>query len=227
MGLATIKINTTIVWLLLYLLVGGVIPALLSRFVWAPLDGGVSARLNLCSLVVVNVLFLHTLVKRHHLEIDFFHHVTIKAILMALGSVILLFLVLDRFLDPFWDRIFTTGAAEYQRTIASLRQTPVISFIHVVLLAPVVEEILMRGCVLGSLQKEYGVMTALFISSFFFAVLHFNFVQTISAFLSGLVLGLLYLNTGSLFICSLAHSLYNSITYFTCVLVAKGGRQRW
>lgn len=138
---------------------------------------------------------------------------------MAFGCSVLFFLLLDKFLDPFFDSVFIASADEYKKTIVLLRQFPIANFIRVCLLAPVVEEILIRGCILNSLQNKYGIIFALLISSFLFAVLHFNFVQTLSALICGLMLGLLYINTGSLFSCILAHSLYNTISYFTRILL--------
>ena len=94
-----------------------------------------------------------------------------------------------------------------------MSETPVPAFIHVCLLAPVTEEILMRGFALNGLKRTYGSGTALLVSSLLFALLHFNMVQTLSAFICGLILGILYLRTGSLLCCMLAHGGYNLISF--------------
>lgn len=54
------------------------------------------------------------------------------------------------------------------------------------------------------------------ISAVLFALLHFNMAQTLSALVCGLVLGLLYLRTGSLFCCVITHMGYNliSLSYY-------------
>lgn len=62
-----------------------------------------------------------------------------------------------------------------------------------------------------------GIILALLVSAILFALLHFNMIQTLSALICGLVLGILYIFTGSLFICILAHALYNAISYFTTI----------
>ena len=49
--------------------------------------------------------------------------------------------------------------------------------------------LLMRGVVLGSLKDSYGTVAALLISATLFALLHFNMVQTLSAFVCGIVFG--------------------------------------
>jgi hypothetical protein len=187
--------------------------------IWRKLNEGIAAWLNLLTLIVFNSIFLFTLVKRYQLEIGLFNNISLEGILWAFGCGLLFYLLLDQFLDPFFDRIFVASADEYQRMLALLRQFPFVTFIRVCLLVPVVEEILIRGCILKSLQSKYGVVFALLFSSVLFAVLHFNFVQTLSALICGLILGLLYIKTDSLFSCILAHSLYNTISFFTSILV--------
>ncbi|MBU5312817.1 CPBP family intramembrane metalloprotease [Tissierella carlieri] len=72
------------------------------------------------------------------------------------------------------------------------------SFLRVCLI-PTVEEILIRGYVLGELSNKYGIILALLVSSILFALLHFNMVQTLSALICGLILGILYIYTGSIY----------------------------
>lgn len=215
----TVRIRTTLVWIIMYLILCGIIPTILDMMIWRKLNEGIAAWLNLLTLIVFNSIFLFTLVKRYQLEIGLFNNISLEGILWAFGCGLLFYLLLDQFLDPFFDRIFVASADEYQRMLALLRQFPFVTFIRVCLLVPVVEEILIRGCILKSLQSKYGVVFALLFSSVLFAVLHFNFVQTLSALICGLILGLLYIKTDSLFSCILAHSLYNTISFFTSILV--------
>lgn len=74
----------------------------------------------------------------------------------------------------------------------------------------------MRGFLLGGLAADYGEGAALVISAVLFALLHFNMVQTLSALVCGMVLGLLYLRTESLFCCVITHMGYNliSLSYY-------------
>ena len=112
----------------------------------------------------------------------------------------------------------------YQETLGHLREAPVLSFIQVCILAPVMEEILMRGFLLGGLSANYGRLAALLISSALFALLHFNMVQTLSAFICGILLGLLYIHTDSVILCIAAHAGYNMISYFTAIFPSLGKR---
>lgn len=214
----TISIGTTIIWIVTYLIVCGIIPTALDKMIFRAIKNRISAWLNLLTLISLNSIYILVLITRYQLKVNIFNNISLKGILLAFGCPILFFLLLDKLLDPFFDSFFTASANEYKKTIAQLRQYPIVSFIRVCLLAPVVEEILIRGCILDSLKIEYGITLALLISSLLFAALHFNFVQTLSAVICGLILGLLYINTGSLFSCILSHSLYNIISYFTSIL---------
>jgi membrane protease YdiL (CAAX protease family) len=61
-------------------------------------------------------------------------------------------------------------------------------FLYMAFGAPIAEEILCRGLVLRPMAK-YGKRFAIFMSAFFFGLLHGNIVQTPFAFVVGLVLG--------------------------------------
>ena len=71
--------------------------------------------------------------------------------------------------------------------------------------APIFEELICRGVVLGSLRGKFGVTTAWLVSSLFFGVLHGQPVQVINATVIGLVLGYVYLATDSLWSVMILH----------------------
>ena len=214
----TVSIGNAIAWTALYFIVCGVLPTALDIKIWRTFESKNSVWLNLLTLIIFNIVFFSYLINKYQLRINIFTNITVKGVLLAISCSVLFFLLLDKFLDPLLDNIFVNSGQKYQETIELLRENPIANFIRVCLFAPIVEEMLMRGCILSSLQNNYGVVIALLLSSLLFAVLHFNFVQTLSAAICGLVLGMLYINTGSLFCCILAHSLYNAISYFTSVL---------
>lgn len=67
---------------------------------------------------------------------------------------------------------------------------------------------LFRGVLLQKWTVKWGLVPGLLVSSVVFGILHLNFVG-LSVF--GLIMGLLYLQTGSLLIPILAHALNNAI----------------
>ena len=87
------------------------------------------------------------------------------------------------------------------------------TILSLVVFAPVFEELICRGIVLGSLRDKFGVTTAWLLSSLFFGVLHGQPVQVISATVIGLVLGYVYLATDSLWSVMILHALNNAVAY--------------
>lgn len=136
-----------------------------------------------------------------------------QGILLALLCALGFYLLLDKGLDPLLDRAFPQSRQDFDEALAGLKAHPGTALVRVCLIAPVMEELLTRGVILGGLRAEYGWLAALGMSAAVFAFLHFNLVQTLSALVCGLALGLLYLHTGSLLCCILAHAVYNCISY--------------
>ncbi len=160
-------------------------------------------------------MFLFLLTRAADFKLDLLEGLSPHGLLLAAACAGLFYLVLDKGLDPLFEAAFPASEESYQDTLRSLRAAPVVSLIQVCVLAPFIEEVLMRGFLLGGLSVDYGKTAALLVSAFFFALLHFNMVQTLSAFLCGIVLGLLYLHTGSVSCCIAAHMGYNLISYLT------------
>ena len=83
------------------------------------------------------------------------------------------------------------------------------------LLAPLSEEIVMRGAILKELLKseKLSVWTAITISALMFALIHMNPAQMPHAFLIGLLLGWMYWRTGSILPGVAYHWANNSIAF--------------
>lgn len=79
------------------------------------------------------------------------------------------------------------------------------------LITPFLEELLHRGVVFGRLRRRMDMWPAVIISALVFAVLHFNIVQFIYAFLLGIVFALFVEKTGKLYPAILAHVVANGI----------------
>ena len=95
-------------------------------------------------------------------------------------------------------------------------------YLAIGLLAPLSEEIELRGAVLRSLlnkplftngSTELNTWTAISISAFFFALIHLNPAQMPHAFLIGLLLGWMYWRTGSILPGVAYHWANNSMAY--------------
>lgn len=183
---------------------------------WRKLFPEFSDWLNTLTIIICICIFLY-LLQRTGWKLLLLKDVSVKGVLLAAGCAVLFFLLLDHGLDPFMESIFPASEQDYQKTVESLMKSPVTALIQVCVLAPFVEEVLMRGFLLGGLKEEYGVRTALLVTSLLFAILHFNMVQSVSAFICGMILGLLYLKTKSVLCCMIAHCGYNLISYMMIV----------
>lgn len=95
----------------------------------------------------------------------------------------------------------------YSTQPSMLNQSNLLFFI--VISAPIVEEFVFRGVILG-LLKRYGDRFAIFISAILFGLIHANIEQFIYAFLIGLYFGFVLVKTKSLWTTILLHSLFNS-----------------
>lgn len=210
----TLKTSTAILWTVAYFGIM-VLYTFLDIAVWRKLFSGYSEWVNIITIIILGCGFIYVLMQKY--KVDILSGITASGILGAVFCSVLFFLLLDNCLDPLFESIFPQSEKDYQETIQSLINSPVTSLLHVCIIAPVIEEILMRGFVLGLLEKSSGVINALLVSSLLFAILHFNMVQTLSAFVCGIILGLLYLKTKSVVCCIIAHCGYNLVSYITVI----------
>lgn len=212
----TTSIGNSILWTTLYFLLLLSV-TIVDMFIWRKIADSVSVWLNVITLLIASFLFFYILIQKTYFKINLFTNISGLEIISAISCALIFYLLLDKTLDPIFESLFPMSEADYQETLDTLRQSPISSFFRVCLIAPFVEEILMRGYILGGLLNKYGWSAALLISALLFAFLHFNMVQTLSAFICGIMLGALYLKTNSIFCCILAHSLYNIISYYTMI----------
>lgn len=185
--------------------------------VWRKVFLDYSNIINIVTIVACIGIFIVFMKRTTGYQVQLLSNISFVGMMLAIGCSFLFFLLLDRGLDPIFEGMFPQSEQDYQEMIQSLIKSPMTSLIQVCILAPIIEEILMRGVVLGGLKNSYGTVTALLISAMLFACLHFNMVQTLSAFVCGIVLGLLYIKTSSIFCCMIAHGGYNLISYIMMV----------
>lgn len=202
-----IKIGTAFLLVLAYF---GIILfyTFLDVAVWRKVVPDFSNIINIVTIEICIGVFIVFLKKTTGYQVQLLSNISFVGMMLAIGCSFLFFLLLDRGLDPIFEGMFPQSEQNYQEMLESLIKSPLTSIIQVCVLAPIFEEILMRGVVLGGLKNSYGTVTALLISAALFACLHFNMVQTLSAFVCGIVLGLLYIKTSSVFCCMVAHGGY-------------------
>lgn len=90
---------------------------------------------------------------------------------------------------------------------------------YVIILAPVIEEFIYRGLILGILSK-YGTTSAVLLSALAFGLMHGNIPQAASAFATGIVYAVIAINSGSIITTILIHSFNNFIANFSDIATA-------
>ncbi|MBN1793496.1 MAG: CPBP family intramembrane metalloprotease [Candidatus Omnitrophica bacterium] len=98
------------------------------------------------------------------------------------------------------------------------------SFLFVIFLGPLVEEMFFRGFLYPALRARTGRLLGMMISAALFSALHTNLVGFAPIFILGMLLAFLYERTGSLFSSLSVHILHNGlVSSFVICLKAIGG----
>lgn len=88
------------------------------------------------------------------------------------------------------------------------QSSPLLNFIVMVVLAPIVEELICRKWIIDRLLP-YSEVLALVTSGLLFGLIHGNFYQFFYATLLGLLFGAVYIKTGNIFHTMLMHAIIN------------------
>lgn len=83
------------------------------------------------------------------------------------------------------------------------------SFLYIVILGPVVEELLMRGLVLHQMKRAMPFVAANIVQAFLFALIHGNLIQGLYAFVLGLLFGYVYRKFNTIWSTILFHVIFN------------------
>lgn len=83
------------------------------------------------------------------------------------------------------------------------------NLIVTVIFAPFVEEILFRGIIFKKLDKRFGLLVGVLLSSFIFSLYHLNPIQMIITFPLGIYLCVMYRKLGSIVPGMFLHALWN------------------
>ncbi|SHJ70216.1 Membrane protease YdiL, CAAX protease family [Rubritalea squalenifaciens DSM 18772] len=139
---------------------------------------------------------------------------TIPAVSLCLGIGIFSYFFLHRYLAPHRIGDYITGL----EGIGSASSKPLIfiySIIASVIIAPFTEELLFRGILLTALRRKLGTFIALFFTSLLFSLVHVQgFTDSIHVFIMGMLLGLAYLKSRTLWPSIIAHAGFNAWLYF-------------
>lgn len=80
-----------------------------------------------------------------------------------------------------------------------------------IILIPIIEELLFRGIILKGFLKRYSPIVAILLSALLFALFHGNVIQLLSVFIKGILFGILFFKTKSIYPSIFAHIINNLI----------------
>lgn len=114
---------------------------------------------------------------------------------------------------------FTTGLVDilskkitsYDEVNASLSNPEhlILTFIAIIFVGPIVEEVLFRGLVLNELKKNLNIFVAIIIQGVLFGIYHMNLLQGIYASILGIALGFINYYTGTILSSIIGHMCFN------------------
>jgi membrane protease YdiL (CAAX protease family) len=175
----------------------------------------------LSSVVISAVLYIGIIMfyyyrKRHSVRPPYrFNRISgyqlFLGLVMGIGSVFLSQLIL--LISQSIGILNFESLESYEQVISSLiGQSPTwLILLTIGIVAPIAEELLFRGLVFHMFNRHLNVKVALIIQALLFGAFHMNLVQRLYASLLGVVLGIAYLLTGSLWVPILMHIVNNSV----------------
>lgn len=136
-------------------------------------------------------------------------YATVCAVLLSLGVIVLASYLNYYAVNYFWNYSDFTSSNLWSVELKYPHQM-VIYFVYSAVIAAVAEEYFFRGAICKSLAV-YGKGTAIIVSAVLFALMHANVEQLIYAFVAGLLLAWIYVETQSIIFPILVHFLNNAI----------------
>lgn len=110
------------------------------------------------------------------------------------------------------------GGAYLQSMNAVVGGVDVLGFVLTLILAPIGEEICIRGLTLNRAKKSYGLIGCMVLSGIFFGIYHLNPIQGLYAIPLGMFFGYLAYKLNSVVPCVIAHFVNNLMAAFSGVL---------
>jgi membrane protease YdiL (CAAX protease family) len=107
---------------------------------------------------------------------------------------------------------------EYAEAAGRIQPYTFTGFLSAALMAPIYEEVWMRGYIMKTLQKGFPTLLAVFLQALVFGLLHGPIVWVAYSFVIGLLLGIVKLRYRSLYACILLHFSFNASNYLTSPL---------
>lgn len=195
-----------------YLLVCSTLPTLLASELVCGIGGDGSLYYALFSFLT-GIIFVRILFRQTMEQMEIFSGISLGGVVEAIGTAVLLFVVINFFVSPGLALLFPESAGTYESGVSGMMQTPVATFFQVAVIAPLWEELIFRGFMMKRALRLWSSASAIFLIAFLFGALHMSLVQGISAAAAGLLLCLFYVRRRSVGLNIFAHGLYNGMVF--------------
>ncbi len=168
-------------------------------------------------LLVLAWLFVRAWIRRNNLEQNAWSMLGFNPVKFTWLALALLMAValwwLDHWLQGLTGDRDVSGDLVYIRS-ASAQYGALATVFAVCVAAPLVEEMLFRGALLGSLKTVVGALAAALISAAAFTAIHLTWAQAPILFVAALMYAWLSVRSGSILPAIAAHALNNAMSYF-------------
>ncbi|WP_373598172.1 CPBP family intramembrane glutamic endopeptidase [Paraclostridium bifermentans] len=138
-----------------------------------------------------------------------FNKLSKKEILDVIGLSLGLKLIIGCFSSVIFYSFFSHTGTEALDSIHKSLSMSFGAIISVVIVGPVFEEIVFRGLCVGFLKNKIGMVPTIFTQAILFGIAHGNMEQFITASILGLILGLIFLYTNSIYSSIIFHIIFN------------------
>lgn len=155
---------------------------------------------------------------RQREQVDLNKVFNLKNIIIYLGIGIGCQLFMSGFLSLIRP-LFKTLFAYYDETMSSIfTADTIITGVYVVILAPIIEELMLRGIFFNRLRYGLAFFSANLLQAAVFGIYHWDIIQGLYAFGIGLILGFIYEKTKTLLAPILVHVIINGSGFLIQVL---------
>jgi len=202
-------LHTSLIAISQYLIFVEILPNLVSRLFK---NQAIKARVRLITEVITTFGLSVYWYLSHEMTFINYTNISLIHIIVVLLVSIGLFLLSEMLIDPLLDRLFVNTSSNYKDQIDRLFSQSTRVIVKLCLLAPIIEEILFRGIVQGTLQTIMNPIGSLVIAASLFSIMHLNLKQALSSFVPSLLIGFIFQQTNSIIMCVTIHMIYNTLS---------------
>lgn len=177
----------------------------------------IKALIELLLIPLLSVILVYTFGKNNNTK-NIYCKINKDTIIYLALSIILFRLLYSISISPLLNLIPTNEILE-ETSISLFNSIPYL-IITACICAPIIEEIILRGIILGGFLKKFNPTFSIFLSALLFSLLHGNIHQSVNAFLLGLFLGYVYFRTKSLYLAIFCHFVNNAFVLIISIPIS-------